>query len=79
MSRPWVCNVREQVLGGFESQNQTDRAIKLQWAILLKYPEVRNNTKKCNIHPVLLYIIIHKYLNYISFVIVFSVLGTKIV
>ncbi len=29
MSHPWVCNVREQVLGGFENQNQTDRAIKL--------------------------------------------------
>ncbi len=29
MSHPWVCNVREQVFGDFENQNQTDRAIKL--------------------------------------------------
>ncbi len=41
-----IHNVREQVLGDFENQNQTDRAIKLLWAPLLKYLEVRNNTKK---------------------------------
>ncbi len=29
MSHPWICDVREHVLGGFERQNQTDRAIKL--------------------------------------------------
>ncbi len=29
MSHPWVCSVREHVLGGFERQNQSDRAIKL--------------------------------------------------
>ncbi len=29
MSHTWVCNVREHVLGDFENQNQTDRAIKL--------------------------------------------------
>ncbi len=29
MSHPWVCNVKDHVFGGFESQNQTDRAIKL--------------------------------------------------
>ncbi len=37
--------LENKFFGGFESQNQTDWAIKIQWAPLLKYLEVRNNTK----------------------------------
>ncbi len=57
--------LENKFLGGFwepETNRQSNKAIVSPF---IKYKlEVRNNTKMCHIHSVLLDIIIYKYLNY---------------